>query len=139
MTRRRITTRPEPLFPHPTVVRAWAPAAGNQWELLASYCSFREWRDLEQSCLRMEPYKPSATARSGIIGPERLLGIASQTRMCRNLTAILRCIGSIPYMTVRHVVRPVRSLPCVAECPRTITYTILPLWSLDRKGTRLQS
>src|SRR3546814_11064463 len=89
--------------------RPWSTAAGNQWDILAIYGSCREWRVLEQSCLRMEPYKPSASARSGIIGPERLLGIASQTRMCRNLTAILRCIGSIHYMTVRHVVRPARS------------------------------
>src|SRR3546814_3539512 len=72
--------------------RPWSTAAGNQWDILAIYGSCREWRVLGQSCLRMEPSKPSASARSGIIGPERLWGIAVHIRMCRNLNAILRFI-----------------------------------------------
>src|SRR3546814_16644685 len=70
--------------------RPWSTAASNQWDILAIYGSCREWRVLEQSCLRMGPYKPSASARSGIIGQERYFGRASQTLQCPYLNAIFR-------------------------------------------------
>src|SRR3546814_12616390 len=80
--------------------RPWSTAAGNQWDILAIYGSCREWRVLEQSCLRMEPYKPSASARSGIIGPERLLGIRSPNRNFLNFHSHFCFIGSIHYNTI---------------------------------------